>query len=128
MFGSLTGCWLAVCQSSGRMVVVGQEQVFPVIEEQTGEEGQLDEEEFEMLPVGLMYLHLPSLESLRTRWYWRGLLLALPEVGWAMVVTAGLLEVQGVPCYLIHHDWSFLDLLQDSEGRSQGSWVPQRRV
>jgi len=36
--------------------------------------------------------------------------------------------VQDAPCCLTHLDQSFLGLWQDSEGRSQGSWEPQRRA
>jgi len=115
--------------------VAERELVAPVTGEQTGEElEQLDEEELEeQLPVGLRCLLLPVLGSLRTHWSWRGGLLALPEVDWAKVLKADLLEVQDVvvqdvPCHLIHLDWSFLGLWQDLEGRSQGSWEPQRRV
>lgn len=111
-----------------------RELVAPVTGEQTGEElEQLDEEELEVRPVGLRCLLLLALGSWRTHWSWRGGLLVLPEVDWAKVLKADLLEVQGVvvqdvPCHLIHLDWSFLGLWQDSEGRSQGSWAPQRRV
>ena len=115
--------------------MAGRELVAPVTGEQTGEElEQLDEEELEeQPPVGLRCLLLPALGSWRTHWSWRGGLLALPEVGWAEALRVGLLEVQDVevqdvPCHLIHLDWSFLGLWQDSEGRSQGSWAPQRRV
>ena len=115
--------------------MAGQEPVAPVTGEQTGEElKQLDEEELEVqLPVGLRCLLLHVLGSWRTHWSWRGVLLALPEVGWAKALRVGLLEVQDVevqdvPCCLTHLDQSFLGLWQDSEGRSQGSWEPQRRA
>jgi len=125
----------AAGQSSGKRAVAEREPGAPVTGEQTGEElEQLDEEELEVqLPVGLRCLLLHVLGSWRTHWSWRGVLLALPEVGWAKALRVGLLEVQDVevqdvPCHLIHLDWSFLGLWQDSEGRSQGSWAPQRRV
>lgn len=68
--------------------MAGQEPVAPVTGGQTGEEEQLGEEELEVLPVGVMCLHLLSLESWRTQWSWswRGVLLVLPEVGWATVL------------------------------------------
>lgn len=66
--------------------MAGQEPVAPVTGEQTGEEEQLGEVELEVLPVAVMFLHLPSLESWRTQWSWRGVLLVLPEVGWAQVL------------------------------------------
>jgi len=108
--------------------VAGREPVAPVTGEQTGEElEQTDEEELEeQLPVGLRCLLLLALGSWRTHWSWTGVLLALPEVDWAMVLKVDLLEVQvvveqDVLCCLIHLDWSFLGLWQDSEERSQGS-------
>jgi len=125
----------AAGQSSGKRAVAEREPGAPVTGEQTGEElEQLDEEELEVQPpVGLRCLLLPALGSWRTHWSLRGVLLALPEVDWAKVLKADLLEVQDVvvqdvTCHLIHLDWSFLGLWQDSEGRSQGSWEPQRRV
>ena len=115
--------------------MAGREPGAPVTGEQTGEElEQLDEEELEeQLPVGLRCLLLLALGSWRTHWSWRGGLLALPEVGWAKALRVDSLEVQNVVeqdvlCCLIHLDWSFLGLWQDSEGRSQGSWAPQRPV
>jgi len=108
--------------------VAGQGLVAPATGEQTGEEEQLGEVELEVLPVGVMCHHLPALESWKTQWSWRGVLLVLPEVGWATMLRVGLLEAQDVSCCLTHLDRSFLGLWQDSEERSQGSWEPQRRA
>jgi len=110
--------------------VAEREPGAPVTGEQTGEElEQLDEEELEeQLPVGLRCLLLLALGSWRTHWSWTGVLLALPEVGWTKVLRVDSLEVQDVLSHLIHLDLSFLGLWQDSEGRSQGSWEPQRPV
>ena len=62
--------------------MAGQEPVAPVTGERTAgeEQEQLDEGELEVLPVGEMCLHLPSLGSWRTQWSWRGVLLVLPEI------------------------------------------------
>jgi len=89
--------------------VAEREPGAPVTGEQTGEElEQLDEEELEeQLPVGLRCLLLLALGSWRTHWSWTGVLLALPEVGWAKALRLDLLEVQDVVvrdvlCCLIH--------------------------